>query len=296
MAGTAKFVIESEEVEALVQNCGGTVLDLLASLTKSTKMLARPTISKYHVGAVGLSSDGRIFIGVNLEFSGLPLHHSIHAEQFLITNAAIHGATKIDYIAVSSIPCGHCRQFLQEIRGASEIKILVITESEEITYKPLSYLLPHRFGPDDLLEKEAPLLLESPDNGLVWAPRNGTDGAEEELRTAAVEAANRAHAPYTGCPSGVALMDSQGRVFAGSYSESAAYNPSLGPLQAAIVAYVAGGGGGYEEIEAAVLVEKEDAVVRQESTVRLLIQAISPHCNFRVFRCRKSAKIHSLSD
>ncbi|XP_068647318.1 cytidine deaminase 1-like [Aristolochia californica] len=296
MAGTAKFVMESDEVEALVQKCGGTVLDLLASLTKSAKMLARPTISKFHVGAVGLSSDGRIFIGVNLEFPGLPLHHSVHAEQFLITNAVINGATKIEYIAVSSIPCGHCRQFLQEIRGASEIKILVTTEAEEVTYKPLSYLLPHQFGPDDLLEKEAPLLLEAPSNELVWAPRNGTDGAEEELRDAAVEAANRSHAPYTGCPSGVALRDSRGRVFTGSYSESAAYSPSLGPLHAAIVAYVARGSGGYEEIDAVALVEKEDAVVRQESTVRLLIQAISPQCDFRVFRCRKSAKIHSHSD
>ncbi|KAL8120233.1 hypothetical protein AgCh_017396 [Apium graveolens] len=50
--------------------------------------------------------------------------------------------------------------------------------------------------------------------------------------------------------------------------ESASYNPSLGPVQAALVAFVASGGGGYDEIVAAVLVEKEEAVVRQGDTAR----------------------------
>lgn len=111
-----------------------------------------------------------------------------------------------------------------------------------------------------------------------------------DLKFAALEAANKSHAPYSKCPSGVALMDCEGKVYKGSYMESAAYNPSLGPVQAALVAYVAGGsGGGYERIVGAVLVEKEDAVVRQEYTARLLLQVISPKCEFKVFHCGSSS-------
>lgn len=104
----------------------------------------------------------------------------------------------------------------------------------------------------------------------------------------ALEAANNSHAPYSGCPSGVALMDCEGKVYRGSYVESAAYNPSLLPVQAALVAYIAGGGGGYERIVAAALVEKEGVKVIQEDTARLLLKKISPKCEFRVFHCRSN--------
>lgn len=67
--------------------------------------------------------------------------------------------------------------------------------------------------------------------------------------------------------------------------ESAAYNPSLGPVQAAIVAFIVGGGGGYEGIVEAVLVEKEGAVVRQEDTARMMLNHIAPNSHFRVFHC-----------
>ena len=39
-------------------------------------------------GAVSLGASERIFKGVKLEFEGLPLNHSVHAEQFLVANAA----------------------------------------------------------------------------------------------------------------------------------------------------------------------------------------------------------------
>lgn len=118
---------------------------------------------------------------------------------------------------------------------------------------------------------------------------NGVCAVGGELRYAALEAANSSHAPYSGCPSGVALVDCEGKVYTGSYMESAAFNPSMGPVQAALVAYVANGdGGGYERIVGAVLVEKEEAVVKQEQTARLLLQAISPKCEFKVFHCRSA--------
>ncbi|KAH7519190.1 cytidine deaminase 1 [Ziziphus jujuba] len=310
-----RFVIEALEAESMANQSGLTVHQLLASLVKPAQSLARPSISKFHVGAVGYGSSGRIFLGVNLEFPGLPLHHSVHAEQFLVTNLSINAETRLEYIAVSSAPCGHCRQFFQEIRGASDIKILITSADHDDDkdkrnqpqcdrFNPLLHLLPQRFGPDDLLEKDVPLILEAHHNGLSLLSQNhqklcnglcdgehsvsGDDQIHDDLKIAALEAANKSHAPYSGCPSGVAILDSEGKIFKGSYMESAAYNPSLGPLQAALVAYIAGGGGAYDKIAAAVLVEKQGALVRQEHTAKLLLHTISPRSAFRVFHCDSS--------
>ncbi|KAI3934263.1 hypothetical protein MKW98_009244 [Papaver atlanticum] len=307
------FIIEAKEAESMAKDLGfETVVQLLPSLVKSAQKLARPPISKFHVGAVGLGSDGRIYFGGNLEFPYLPLHHSVHAEQFLITNANINGEKPvwISHIAVSATPCGHCRQFMQEIRRASDIKIMIMPadyngiQDSGLCFNPLSSMLSHPFGPPDLLEKDHPLLLEAHNNCLVLVDsvkrngihnQNGIQGEDEEvwiqLKNCALEAANKCHAPYSGCPSGVALMDSAGKVYKGSYTESAAYNPSLGPVQSALIAYVSGGSsGGYEKIVAGVLVEKKGAVIRQESTAKLLLEAISPKCDFHVFHCDSSMK------
>ncbi|GLT47831.1 hypothetical protein SLA2020_214930 [Shorea laevis] len=295
----SRFVIGSAEAQEMVEELGLTLPQLLPALVDSAQSLARPPISKFPVGAVGLGSSGRIFIGVNLEFPGLPLHHSVHAEQFLVTNLSINAEPRLQYFAVSDPPCGHCRQFLQELRGAPDINILIISSQNENNngnpkgdmanskeFNPLSHYLPERFGPDDLLGKDVPLLLESHDNALSFSEFANGEITGKDLKYAALNAANMSHAPYSGCPSGVALVDVEGKVYKGSYMESAAYNPSLGPVQAAIVAYVAnGGGGGYEKIVGAVLVEKADALIKQEHTARLLLQCISPNCELKVFHC-----------
>ncbi|KAK4342477.1 hypothetical protein RND71_038293 [Anisodus tanguticus] len=290
-----KFVVEASEAESITQKLGlPSVRHLLPALVQPAQSLAHPPISNYHVAAVGLGSDGRIFLGVNLEFPGLPLHYSVHAEQFLLTNLAVHRCPRLLAFAVSAAPCGHCRQFLQELRNPSDLQIHITsqkTNPNDVTFEPLRDILPNPFGPFDLLDDETPLLLERHNNGLslsdlangfVNSQSNGSDknGSTSTsttlLRVAALEAANDSHAPYSGCPSGVAVMDCEGKIYKGSYMESAAYNPSLGPVQAALVSYVAGGGGGYERIVAAALVEKEAAKVRQEDTARLFMKLVSP--------------------
>lgn len=301
-----RFVIEASEAESMAKKSGLTVPQLLPTLVQEARSLARTPISNYYVGAVGLGSSGRIFFGANLEFPGLPLHHSVHAEQFLITNLTLNAEPGLNYVSVSAAPCGHCRQFFQEIRNAPDIQILITDDSNNNNcsgvsqnngdtreFESFSRFLPHRFGPDDLLDKDVPLALEPHNNHLSFLydsnsniPNGINTPVCDDLKYEALKAANKSHAPYSNCPSGVALMDCEGKVYRGSYMESAAYNPSLGPVQAAIVAYiVGGGGGGYEKIVAAVLVEKEGAVVRQEYTARLLLQVISPKCEFKVLHC-----------
>ena len=83
---------------------------------------------------------GRLYAGVNLEFPGLPLQHSVHAEQFLITSAAWHGERGLRRIAVNAAPCGHCRQFIAELVTA--VKTLKHdTEAAFIHEPPLGQLI-----------------------------------------------------------------------------------------------------------------------------------------------------------
>ncbi|CAK9270659.1 unnamed protein product, partial [Sphagnum jensenii] len=281
-----EFVIEAVRAERLRQASGVGMEQFVASLVKPTAAMARAPISKFHVGAVGLGSSGRIFRGVNLEFKGLPLNHSVHAEQFLVANAAQNGEKKLVFIAVSAAPCGHCRQFLQELRAAGDIRILV-TDGKDPEPQPLSYFLPHRFGPEDLLHKDFPLLLESRSNGLhptlTSASATPVKSVFSELQRSALEAANNSYAPYSRCPSGITLATKTGESFSGYYMESAAYNPGLPPLQAAIVAFVCEGGGDYDEIETAILVETKDAAVQQAPTVHLALEKIAPSCTLHVY-------------
>ena len=69
-----------------------------------------------------------------------------------------------------------------------------------------------------------------------------------EAVKAAMQQATQSYAPYSHCPSGLAIATAGGAVYSGPYLESAAYNPSLGPLQAAIVDAVTDGIAYYTEV------------------------------------------------
>lgn len=293
------FVIDAAESERLARTLGHrTVEDLLPSLVPAAMRHAQVPISRFPVGAVGLGSSGRIYIGVNLEYPGLPLHHSVHAEQFLLCNAAAHGESWIRSIAVSHMPCGHCRQFLQEVRDSCDIRVLVTSDGPDAVYRPVSVLLPRPFGPSDLLHKDVPLLLDSRNNDLgefeevLESPVGECNGEvkgaqlEKKLRDEAERAARGSHSPYSGCASGFSVADAEGKVYAGSYFESAAYNPSLGPIQAAMIAKVIGSS--VTEVVAAALVEKEKGLVSHEGTARAFLAAVAPSVKLHVYRYRQS--------
>jgi cytidine deaminase len=80
-------------------------------------------------------------------------------------------------------------------------------------------------------------------------------------------------------------------VYKGWYIESVAYNPSLGPVEAALVDFVARGGGKeFNEITEVVLVEMKDVKVSQEATARTFLDKIAPKCDFKVLHCYKTNK------
>ena len=76
---------------------------------------------------------------------------------------------------------------------------------------------------------------------------------------AAISAARSAYSPYTRCPAGVAVVTGNGGIYAGFCMESAAHNPGMLPLQAALVAaLVYGGLPDYEAVSLHVQLDWQD--------------------------------------
>lgn len=108
--------------------------------------------SKYPVGAAVLSSNGKVYQGVNIENAAYP--SSICAERSAIFNAVSDGERHLIGIAVATrnagSPCGACRQVMREF-GGKDLPVLIVNEQGELVEETsLLELLPRSFGPEDL--------------------------------------------------------------------------------------------------------------------------------------------------
>jgi cytidine deaminase len=72
--------------------------------------------SKYLVGAVVRTRDGKLFEGVNVENAAYPL--GICAERAALAAAVLggYGPGEIEAVGITASPCGGCRQWLHEFR------------------------------------------------------------------------------------------------------------------------------------------------------------------------------------
>ena len=242
----------------------------MLALLPDAKRLAHPPVSNYFVGAVGLGASGALYLGANFEVPGNPLNQTVHAEQSVVANAFSKGEKALIALAVTAAPCGHCRQFLNEMTGAGKLRIVI----EGQPARTLADLLPAAFGPQDLGNKSG--MLDSAPAELRLTPGN-----HDDLTRAALQAASRAYAPYSKSPSGCAIETKSGHIYAGSYLENAAFNPSLSPLQVAIVNAVIAGEDA-AGIQRAVLVEKKGATIHQEAVTRIVLEALAPKARLEV--------------
>jgi cytidine deaminase len=238
------------------------MLELLAQ----AQSYARPTLSNFRVGAVVRGKSGALYPGANLEFRGQSLSQTVHAEQAALANAFMHDEPGIEAIAVSAAPCGHCRQFLYEFAEGREIEILLPGQPPI----GLTALLPQPFGPRDLNVADGPLT----------RTKIAAEDVESVAQAARYAAAN-AYAPYSHSPSGVAIRSRRGNVYRGSYIENAAFNPSLPPLQVALVAMVVANED-FSEIAEVVLAEAVNNSISQLTATKSLLAAIAPRAEFRL--------------
>ncbi|QCD78741.1 cytidine deaminase [Vigna unguiculata] len=137
--------------------------------------------------------------------------------------------------------------------------------------------------PSPIRPPRPPLVFHSPSRGNPPQRLNSSPKPYRRRRRRPVQLFS--HAPYTASPSNVTLLDRHGNLYKGSYLESAAFNPNLSPVQAALVAFVAArGDDDYHDIVDAVLVEKEDVAVKQEQAASYKRDAVV------AARCREHGK------
>ena len=106
-------------------------------------------------------------------------------------------------------------------------------------------------------------------------------GTHDRLVDAALDAASRSYAPYSKSSSGCAIQTDR-QTFAGSYLENAAFNPSLPPLQSALVNLVLAGED-FAAIRRVVLVEVNGAAISQRAATEAVLAAIAPRARFERF-------------
>jgi cytidine deaminase len=132
---------------------------LIAAARDAAKNAYAP-YSKFRVGAAVLLVDGRVVTGANVENASYGL--SLCAETVALAKVANNGDLA-DVVEVAVIggtgpdpvrPCGRCRQILNEAAQIGGRDIIVHCSSGDSTVIErhlLSTLLPHAFGPKDLI-------------------------------------------------------------------------------------------------------------------------------------------------
>lgn len=178
-------------------------------------------ISGFYVGAIAVGKSGKLYLGANMEFQGVPLSASLHAEQSAILNAWMHEEHEVVTLHVSETPCGHCRQFMRELSNSSALKIHCKGQTFQI-----EDLLPGAFGEN-----------RKKGHGLLDSTNTNLESIETKPKTQAqlaINAAQRSYAPYSQSPEGFVAQCLDGHFFSGSTAESIAFNPSVSGVVVAL--------------------------------------------------------------
>jgi len=233
--------IDAQQLSTLITKSGLAESELLIALLPVAAALARPPISEFYVGAIAKGKSGDIYMGANMELSGEALFHSVHAEQSAISHAWLSGERQIEDVIVNFSPCGHCRQFMNELVEGQKVKIHLPEQQTQ----PLSHYLPYAFGPTDLNITEPLLTKQQHELSL---------DSSDPMIIEALDHASLSYAPYTNSYAAVVLETKDGATYCGRYAENAAFNPSMLPMQMAL-STMARHNREFSEISRAVLIE-----------------------------------------
>ncbi len=169
-------------------------------------------------------------------------------------NAWQLGAKELALLVINYPPCGHCRQFINEVNLADNFQIQ-LPNSEP---KPLTYYLPEDFSPKDLGIAERILSKNTPvfDKNLT-------------LEEVAKLAHDNSHAPYSGNKNGIALLYDNDEIVSGRYAENCAFNPTLPALQVALNSRRLQGKN-WQNIKKAIMVETKTTLSQYKNSKNLL--------------------------
>ncbi len=122
--------------------------DLLRAEALTAMKKAYVPYSKFPVGVAALVDDGRIVSGCNVENASYGL--TLCAECGLVSSLIATGGGRlvafvcVDIAGNALMPCGRCRQLLQE-HGGSTLQMMT-----DQGIKTLGDLLPWAFGPEEI--------------------------------------------------------------------------------------------------------------------------------------------------
>jgi cytidine deaminase len=274
----------------LIKNLGIDPEELMTRLLPLAKIYAVVPLSRFQVGAVAMAGEQGtrdqadpfdLFLGANMEFVHQPLNQTIHAEQSATLNAWHQGARYLRALAASEAPCGHCRQFLYEFENNAEMMVITPGRKNRAYRKTLlSDLLPEAFGPLDLGNSSG-LMSPAPQDRKLELNAAAKDRTIDE----ALSAAEKSYARYTQNLAGCALETQTGEIYSGRYVESAAYNPSLPPLQSAILCMNMATLEAQRSLQRVVLVERP-TVVSLRNVTELLLGSWAPGIKLEYYKIK----------
>lgn len=272
-AGNNGSVLAAGIATELVSEFGlASVRDLMCLLLDVAKDLASPSISDFHVGAVGLEAEtGNLILGGNVEFPGTHLGFTLHGEGFVFTRTMSRG-TNISVVAIGEAhPCAHCRQCLAEY-AASEKLELIDPLGHTLT---LAQLYPWPFDPNYLGERGAVPGRE------LWPELKFDEAAVPPVAETLLAIGRRSHSPYSKCPGAVLLHLKDGNTVSGLAIESVAFNPTIHPIQAAIVDLLAHGYA-YADISGTTLGTVRGGDVDYSVSTRELLARVAPEAPLQI--------------
>lgn len=268
--------VPAADAERLAATFGlGSTTELALFALPLARRLARPLISGYEVGVVGIEAEtGDLLLGGNLEFPGTDLGTTVHAEGFVTLRARRRGRRLATLALRRAHPCAHCRQVLAESATADDV-LLVDTAGARLR---LADVYPWPFGPSSLgMAGDAAARVAWPALAIVGDPPPAAVAAP------LLEAGSRAHAPYSSAPSAAVLRTRAGMAFSAGCLESVAFNPSISALQAALVELAAAGVDA-DEVTEGWLGCTVDGAVDPEPGFRTLLGAVAPAARVGVAR------------
>ena len=115
---------------------------------------AHTPYSHFGVGAALLTRDGVVYHGCNIENASYTPTNC--AERTAVFKAVSEGAREFESIVIvcsgkrPAAPCGVCRQVLREF-CKDDMPVVFADKDRNVIESTLGELLPHSFGPEDLL-------------------------------------------------------------------------------------------------------------------------------------------------
>ncbi len=277
VAGNNGGILLHHEVDEIRESHGLSDDELLLLSRTVAEGFAQPPISDFHVGAVGLEAEtGNLIFGGNLEFVGAHIGNTVHGEGFVYARAFSRG-TSVKTICIGEAhPCAHCRQFLSEFAATRELTLI-----DPLGHRlSMSQLYPWPFDPG-YLSQPGIVAGEMRHPGLeLKAPGKLVS---DDVAAKLTEIGRHSYTPYGKSPAALVLTLKDGTLIGGAAIESVSFNPTMSPLQAAMIDLYAHGYGG-SDIAAAVIATAEGAKVDYILYTVDALAAVAPGISLRMLK------------